>query len=70
MEIFSGEEKACRDKEQGHVELKDKLTQPAWCLSVGDYHQDDSNSLRNRNNGIPFHFSLFTFHFSLLTAMA
>ena len=56
MEIFRGEEKACRDEKQGHVEFEDEFAQPARCLSVGDYHQDDSDALCNRNNGIPFHF--------------
>ena len=63
MKILRGKEEACRDEEKRHVEFEDKLTQPAWCLGMGYHHQDDGYALRNRNNGIPFHFSLLTFHF-------
>ena len=52
MEIACGEEIACCDEEQGHVEFEDKLTEPAGRLCMGNDHQNNGDALRNRNRGV------------------
>ena len=55
IEVFQGEEITCRNEEQGHVELEDELTQPAWCLGVGNDHQNDGDTFTDRDDGFALH---------------
>ena len=57
VEILCGEEIACCDEEERHVEFENESAQPAGCLGVGDDHQDDGNALTNGYDSISFHFT-------------
>ena len=47
VEVTCGEEVACCDEEQRHVEFEDKLTEPSWRFRMGHNHQNDCDPLRN-----------------------
>ena len=55
VEVAQREEIAGGDEEQWHVELEDELAEPARGLGVGDHHQDDGNTLADRDDGVAFH---------------
>ena len=52
VEVTCGEEVACCDEEQRHVEFEDKLTEPSRCFRMGDDHQNDGDALGNGDGGV------------------
>ena len=44
FQVFQREEIARSNEKKGHVELEYEMAKPAWRLSMGYNHQDDSNA--------------------------